>query len=151
MTKEEIRVIVQGRLESEVTAELRQAVVKLLSAYVGPGLLSPEMAGPLLDPPRSYRSLYRWLSASWDRRVLPQFSELPAILDFIDRVERLRAAWKDILAGWRTDQNADVKRVFFNPQFMAVLESDMPIEDKLDKLVKKTVSLISRELEAGGK
>jgi len=146
MTNEEIKRQVQECLDSEATAELRLKVVELLAEYVGPGLISPEEAGPLFG--KSYRTLYRWLSASWDIGVLPQFSELPVILSFIDRVEEIKTGWKDVLVGWRRDMNGDLKAVFYHPKLVAVIEGPGEIEDKIDQLTKRTVAALARELEA---
>jgi len=38
-----------------------------------------------------------------------------------------------------------VKAVFFHPKLVSVIESDLPLEEKVSKLVKKTVHALAGE------
>jgi hypothetical protein len=144
-TKARIKELVDQEIEPVVDS-LRQAAVEVLERYVGPGLISPEDASVFIG--RSYRQLYRWLGCRTSRLYLPQMVDVDAIVKFTARVDKISAAWTEVLASWR-DPNSDLKRAFYNPRLVAIIESDASMEDKVSLLVKKTVHMLAAEMRRG--
>ena len=145
MDEIEIRDQAQAFIEDELD-RLRLQTVDSLREIVGPPpKISPETAGPLLGV--SYSTVYRWLGCPFSKLYLPQVDQIPELAAFIGRVNSLREAWLDVLTGWRADGNEDLKRVFYHPGLVAVIESDIPLEEKARKLIRKTVSALAKEGE----
>jgi len=125
--------------------DLRETGVEVLQGYVGPGKISPEDAAPFLNV--SYRTIYRWLGTRLSRLWRPTLTEIDIIFRFCRRVDEVRGEWKNIIAGWRKDQNSDVRRIFYHPRLLAILDSYEDPEEKVDRLTKKTIQALARELE----
>jgi hypothetical protein len=140
MDEIEIRAKANELLEDEVDRIRAQAVADL-KEVVGPGRISPETAAVFLGV--SYSTVYRWLGAPFSKLYMPQFKEVVIIAAFIGRVNTIRDGWKDVLAGWRTEQAADLKTVFYRPELVAVIDGSLPFAEKLERLAKKTVMLLA--------
>jgi hypothetical protein len=124
--------------------DLRETGVEVLQEYVGPGRISPEDASVFLN--KSYRSIYRWLSAGRLSKLWrPTLTEIDVIFRFCRRVDEVRGEWKNVIAGWRKDQNSDVRRVFYHPRLLAILDSSEDLEKKVDRLTKLTIRLLAQD------
>jgi hypothetical protein len=142
--EEKVREVV-SRETDKLVVKVRQAAVEMLEKYVGPGRISPEDAGVFIGI--SYRQIYRWLGCRLSKLWLPQLKDIDSISAFIGRVEEIRAAWVEIVTGWKRP-SADIKRVFYHPGLTAIIESDREIEDKVDLLTKRTVHLLVCEMRS---
>jgi hypothetical protein len=145
--RERIKALVEAEIEP-LRFEVRRLIAEALEQYCGPGRLSPEVVAPFLGV--SYRTIYRWFSVGRISKLYaPQDREVDAILAFIERVEELRSAWTEVLIGWRPDSNPDVKRTFYHPKLIAIIEGNMSLEDKAEELMKFSLKLLSREMRSG--
>lgn len=140
MNEIEIKAQVNQALEDELDL-IRGRAVEDLKEIVGPGKISPETAASFLGV--SYSTVYRWLGAPFSKLYRPQFNEVLVIAAFIGRVNDIRAAWLEVLSGWRADQSADLKSVFYRPDLVSIIEGSLTFEEKLDRLTKKTVKLLA--------
>jgi hypothetical protein len=145
MDEIEIKAQAQRLIEDELDRLRLQAVESLREIVGPPPKISPETAAPLLEV--SYSTVYRWLGCPFSKLYLPQVDQVPRLAAFIGRVNTLREAWVDVLTGWRADGSEDLKRIFYHPGLVAVIESELPIEVKLQRLIRKTVSALAKEEE----
>lgn len=123
----------------EITA-LKQRAIENLDEII-PVLITAEDAAAIIGV--SAMTIYRWKSAFF----LPKdLKETEKIINFIEEVAQVKAGWTEICAAWRRfdEISLTIQEVFFHPQLRRILDSDLPIEEKVSKLTKLTFKIAVR-------
>lgn len=130
-------------MEDEI-GKLRVKIRDLLREFVGPGLISPEVAAPFLEV--SYRTVYRWLALD---AMAPRLEEAQKISKFLTSVVKIRDSWSEVIVSWRSLDHVHpaIREVLYDRRFLNVLEGNLDPESKVDKLLKMTLKKGALKLE----